>query len=143
MRSSKGIVDIIKTHCTEALTKVTIFLLFVCSKVPGLRPGKMVPGSAQLAQCRRKRMMTKATSCCNTDTHYMSREVQTCSAEFMMQVRQLKTHYHLCTKLFLQSRGKITLKKDFLQSWQQVLTFSNLLHRKTQIEAEFHHGQVS
>lgn len=52
--------------------------------------------------------MTKATSCCNTNTHYTSREVQTCSTEFMMQVMYLKMHYHLWTKLILHSRGKIT-----------------------------------
>jgi len=39
---------------------------------------------------------------------------------------------------------KKSLKKVFCSPGKlQVLTFSNLLHRKAQIEAEFHHGQVS
>lgn len=34
--------------------------------------------------------MTTATSCCNTDTHHVSRELQICLTEFMIQVRYLK-----------------------------------------------------
>lgn len=89
-------------------------------------------------------MTTKAVSCCNADIQYVSSVAWICSAEFMIQVRYLKLHYRLCTKLLQNCSEEKILKKVFCSlGKQQVLTFSNLLHRKAQIEAEFHHGQVS